>query len=148
PLSARKEDIQILAQAFLKDSNQNAGKNICRFSTSVMEAFHAHDWPGNIRELQNIIEYSVNMEDSDTITLESLPQRFLDKNTPLGIKPSLTTPLPRDIRSAAMTAQMEAIISCLDRHGHDVRGKTLTAKELGISLRTLYRKLKPREKDN
>ncbi|MCP4719926.1 MAG: AAA family ATPase, partial [Desulfobacteraceae bacterium] len=54
PLSTRKEDIQILAQAFLKDSNQNAGKNICRFSTSVMEAFHAHDWPGNIRELQNI----------------------------------------------------------------------------------------------
>jgi len=113
-----------------------------------MEAFHAHDWPGNIRELQNIIEYSVNMEDSDTISLESLPQRFLDKNTPLGIKPSLTTPLRPDIRSAAMTAQMEAIISCLDRHGHDVRGKTLTANELGISLRTLYRKLKPREKDN
>jgi transcriptional regulator with PAS, ATPase and Fis domain len=37
---------------------------------------------------------------------------------------------------------MEAILSCLDRHGHDVQGKKQTARELGISLRTLYRKLK------
>ncbi|MCP4667729.1 MAG: AAA family ATPase, partial [Deltaproteobacteria bacterium] len=150
PLSARKEDIQILAQAFLKDSNQNAGKDICRFSTSVMEAFHAHDWPGNIRELQNIIEYSVNMEDSETITLESLPQRFLDsRNTLLATEsPLISSPLRPNIRSATMTAQVEAILSCLDRHGHDVQGKTKTARELGISLRTLYRKLKALEQCN
>lgn len=150
PLSVRKEDIEILANTFLKESNRNAGKEVHRFSAPVMAAFHTHDWPGNIRELQNIIEYSVNMEDSETITLESLPQRFLDsRNTPLVPESSLiSSPLHPNIRSTTMTAQMEAILSCLDRHGHDVQGKTKTARELGISLRTLYRKLKALEQCN
>jgi transcriptional regulator with PAS, ATPase and Fis domain len=146
PLSDRKEDIEILALAFLKESNQKAGKKIRRISTPVMAAFLTHDWPGNIRELQNIIEYSVNMEDSDTLTRESLPQRFLDRDTGLIPEPSVAASPPGpNIRSTAMTAQIEAILSCLDRHGHDVQGKTQTARELGISLRTLYRKLKRRD---
>jgi transcriptional regulator with PAS, ATPase and Fis domain len=142
PLSHRKEDIQILAAAFLKESNQKAGKNIQQISNPVMAAFHAHDWPGNIRELQNIIEYSVNMEDRDTLTLESLPQRFLDSQIFLSDPEPLPAGPPADIRSTAMTAQMETIFACLNRHGHDVQGKTKTAGELGISLRTLYRKLR------
>jgi len=140
-LANRKEDIKILATAFLKESNQNADKEIRKFSPPVMAAFQAHDWPGNIRELQNIIEYSVNMEDSDTITLESLPRHFLNnQNTPTEL-PVITHSHP-NIRSTTKTAQIKAILSCLDRHGHDVQGKNQTARELGISLRTLYRKLK------
>jgi len=162
PLADRKEDIKILAAAFLKESNQNAGTKIRRISAPVMAAILAHDWPGNIRELQNIIEYAVNMEDSDTLTLESLPQRFLDSRDTVLLPESAATAsgqfynaqaptVPSSIiqaptiRSAARTAQMEAILSCLDRHGHDVQGKTQTARELGISLRTLYRKLKIRD---
>jgi transcriptional regulator with PAS, ATPase and Fis domain len=143
PLADRREDIEILAAAFLKKSNQTAGKKILGISAPVMGAFLAHNWPGNIRELQNIIEYSVNMENSRTLTLESLPQRFLDsRNTvpvtePTGYAPALSP----DIRSTAIAAQTKAILSCLDRYGHDVQGKTRTARELGISLRTLYRKL-------
>jgi transcriptional regulator with PAS, ATPase and Fis domain len=149
PLADRKEDIEILAGAFLKESDQKASKKIHRISPPVMAAFYTHDWPGNIRELQNIIEYSVNMEDSDTLTLESLPQRFLDRDI-LSPEPSAATAQSSSIqaptiRSAARTAQMEAILSCLDRHGHDVQGKTQTARELGISLRTLYRKLRIRD---
>ncbi len=140
PLANRKEDIKILITAFLKESNQNADKKILRFSPPVMAAFQTHDWPGNIRELQNIIEYSVNMEDSDTITLESLPQHFFNrKNTPTELPVITSHP---NIRSTTKTAQMGAILSCLDRNGHDVQGKNQTARELGISLRTLYRKLK------
>jgi len=145
PLSNRKEDIEILATTFLAESNQKAGKKIRRLSPPVMAAFLAHDWPGNIRELQNIIEYSVNMEDSDTLTRESLPRRFLDRDMALVPEPSVAAPRGPNIRSAAMTAQIETILSCLDRHGHDVLGKTRTARELGISLRTLYRKLKIRD---
>ncbi|MBU0973449.1 MAG: sigma 54-interacting transcriptional regulator, partial [Proteobacteria bacterium] len=146
PLSDRKEDINLLATAFLIQSNQNTGKNIRRFSNPVMAAFHAHDWPGNIRELQNIIEYSVNMEDSDTLTLESLPHRFLAYRSLLPDPKLSSPPLPGpDIRSAAMTAQLGTILACLDRYGHDVQGKTQAARELGISLRTLYRKLKAGE---
>lgn len=151
PLSDRKEDIEILTAAFLEESNQKAGKKIHRISAPVMAAFLAHDWPGNIRELQNIIEYSVNMEDSDTLSLESLPQRFLDRDTVLVPEPLVaasaqsSTFQASTIRSTARTAQTEAILSCLDRHGHDVQGKTQTARELGISLRTLYRKLKIRD---
>jgi transcriptional regulator with PAS, ATPase and Fis domain len=147
PLADRREDIEILAAAFLKKSNQTAGKKILGISAPVMSAFFAHDWPGNIRELQNIIEYSVNMEDSRTLTLESLPQRFLDsRNTVPATEPGISAPAPSpDIRSTARAAQTKVILSCLDRYGHDVQGKTKTARELGISLRTLYRKLNIRD---
>ncbi len=76
PLSAGKEDIEILAKAFLKESNRNVGKEVHRFSAPVMAAFLTHDWPGNIRELQNIIEYSDNMENSDTISLRTLYRKL------------------------------------------------------------------------
>jgi len=153
PLWDRKEDIPILATTFLKESNHNTGKDISRFSARVMEAFQNHDWPGNIRELQNIIEYSVNMENSNTITMGSLPIRFLNRcNAPLdmntALRPNLRSDIHPDIHSTAMTAQVKAILSCLERHGHDVRGKTMAAKELGISIRTLYRRLKCLEKSN
>ena len=142
-LARRKPDIQMLATAFLQESNWKAGKEIHRISTPVLELFHSYNWPGNIRELQNIIEYSVNMEETDTISPASLPENFLKRVS--GHEPHMKyLPVPaEDIKSRVMMTEREVILSSLDRNGHDVRGKTQTARELGISLRTLYRKLRP-----
>ena len=133
PLRERQGDLEILAHFFLKDACMRSGRSIERISESVMAAFRAHDWPGNIRELQNVIEYSVNVEETDTITESSLPEYFSAR---VRVKK-----VPRDIRAGALAAEMDIILSCLDRHGHDVKGKIRAAGELGISLRTLYRKL-------
>ncbi len=138
PLARRRQDIAPLAQAFLAQFNPKAGKKIGTISHAVMALLQAHHWPGNIRELQNIMEYSINMEEGREITLESLPPRFLSQ---AGHK-AQGSPVPgRDIKSRVMSAERDTILACLDRHGHDVEGKKKTAQELGISLRTLYRKL-------
>ena len=143
-LAERKMDIDLLAKTFLEESNLRADKQIQYLSLPVLGLFHLHDWPGNIRELQNIIEYSVNMEDGEAITLESLPQWFLDRHKPdTGPDLSALTSFGPDIQSAARTAQRDTIFACLERHGHDLQGKKQVARELGISLRTLYRKIKP-----
>ncbi len=144
PLCERKKDIPELAITFLKESNNKAGRDISLISEPVMHLFDLYDWPGNIRELQNIIEYSVNMEASDIISVQSLPDWFKKKIPQAKQKGARFFPgfqAGKDIKSKVMMTERDTILSCLDRNGHDVKGKKKTAQELGISLRTLYRKL-------
>ncbi|WP_432662411.1 sigma 54-interacting transcriptional regulator [Wukongibacter baidiensis] len=82
-LGERPEDIEILSEFFIGKLNKKYGKNINGVSKEVMKAFEGYDWPGNIRELQHIIEYSFNItHESDTlITIEHLP-RYLNFDLP------------------------------------------------------------------
>ncbi len=151
PLRNRQKDVDIIAHAFLKDANKKAGRNIQTISNQVMALLRSHTWPGNIRELQNTIEYCINIEETDTITQACLPERFLASATGKNLNLShriqgvtnTDTVLPSgpDIKSRVITTEAETILSCLDQHGHDVQGKNKAADQLGISLRTLYRKL-------
>ncbi len=148
PLRDREGDIDILAYFFLKEACGKSGFSIKKISEPVMRIFRDCDWPGNIRELQNVIEYSINVEETDTITIESLPDNFSTHFTGKsksgmnsGLSQDMNVAISRDIRSKILDSEMQIIMSCLDRHGHGVAGKALTARELGISLRTLYRKL-------
>lgn len=132
PLKQRKEDIEILAKEFLKKYSLELNRNIFSFSPKVLELFKSYDWPGNIRELENIVEYSVNMEEKSSITLESLPEKFLQNefNNNLNIKDKIKN------------IEIQTIKNALDKYGWNLEGKTKAAKELDISLRTLYRKIK------
>jgi two-component system response regulator PilR (NtrC family) len=73
PLRDRKEDIPILAQHFLKKYNDKLGKSISGISAEAMEALKKYDYPGNVRELENMIERTVALEGGQTILPESLP---------------------------------------------------------------------------
>jgi len=140
PLCQRKQDIPMLSRAFVKTANTRAGRSVKKISPTVLALFKEHDWPGNVRELQNIIEYSVNMAQTDTIESGDLPQRFLEliyNQAPLPTQ----TDRHEDIRQQTAQIQAKAIQDCLDRYGRDVNGKKKTAEKLGISLRTLYRKI-------
>ncbi len=151
PLRNREKDIDIIAHTFLKEANNKAGRSVQTISGQVMAVLRSHTWPGNIRELQNIIEYCINIEETDTITVDSLPERFLSKSTgahPNSIQSTQscimsdnTRQSEQGIKSRVITTEAETILSYLNQHGHDVQGKSKTASELGISLRTLYRKL-------
>ncbi len=83
PLRERKEDIPILAQHFLKKYNDKLGKNISGISLEAMEILQNYDYPGNVRELENMIERTVALEGGSTILPESLPPLV---NTPSGRK--------------------------------------------------------------
>jgi DNA-binding NtrC family response regulator len=77
PLRKRVEDIPLLVQHFLQKYCQQMGKKMKRLAPEVVGIFEAYPWPGNIRELENVIERIVAIEDRETITTACLPPEML-----------------------------------------------------------------------
>jgi len=73
PLRERKNDIEALATYFIEKFNQHHKKNISALAPDAMELLKAHSWPGNIRELENVIEHAFVIETSTQLTPSSLP---------------------------------------------------------------------------
>jgi two-component system response regulator PilR (NtrC family) len=73
PLRERREDIPLLAQHFLEKYSEQMGKQISGISHDAMELLRHHDWPGNIRELENVLERAVALEGTPAILPDSLP---------------------------------------------------------------------------
>src|SRR5213593_496274 len=73
PLRERREDIPLLAEHFLMKYSEQMGKTIARISRDAMDLLVHHEWPGNIRELENVIERAVALETTPTILPDSLP---------------------------------------------------------------------------
>lgn len=133
PLRERREDIPELISFLCRKYSAILGKTIERISDEALTLLLNHSWPGNIRQLENAVEYAVNYaSDNGTITLAHLPQWLTEEIQ----KPS---PGFSDFHSAG---EKQLIETTLSRTGKDVPGKKKAAKELGISLATLYRKLK------
>jgi len=74
PLRERKNDIEHLSKYFIEKFNQQHRKNITALSGPAMELLKIHNWPGNIRELENVIEHAFVIESSDQLTPDSLPE--------------------------------------------------------------------------
>jgi DNA-binding NtrC family response regulator len=77
PLRDRKSDIEHLAKYFIEKFNAQHKKRITGIAPGAMEAMKAHQWPGNIRELENVIEHAFVIETDDEISAESLPETVL-----------------------------------------------------------------------
>lgn len=73
PLRDRKNDIEALAKYFIDKFNQDYHKNVIGIAPAAMDALKAHQWPGNIRELENVIEHAFVLENTNQLSLESLP---------------------------------------------------------------------------
>jgi len=134
PLKERKEDIPLLANAFLKEISQRDNKTFRPLSPEAMEALLRYDWPGNIRVLKGAIDSGVTLAIGPQITLQDLPltiseARFSGSG---GI----------DENAGQMNIhnnEMRLILRALE----ETRGnRTEAAKKLGISRRTLHRRLK------
>jgi two-component system response regulator PilR (NtrC family) len=76
PLRDRDEDIPLLAEYFLEKYREQMSKDVHALSQTAMDLLEAYDWPGNIRELENVIERAVALEKSQTILPESLPEHI------------------------------------------------------------------------
>jgi transcriptional regulator with PAS, ATPase and Fis domain len=77
PLRERKQDIPELVGLFIRKNNQRMGVNITDVSPKAMQALMNHDWPGNIRELKNVIERAVLFCDECSIDLPHLPAEII-----------------------------------------------------------------------
>ena len=83
PLRERKEDIPLLVDSFLKRMNHYKQQSITGIATDALQALCAYQWPGNIRELENLIERLVIIKGSGTITLKDLPEKYLGHRLPV-----------------------------------------------------------------
>ncbi|MGG1659991.1 sigma-54 interaction domain-containing protein [Brevibacillus sp. NRS-1366] len=151
PLRKRKEDLYDLIQFYLKWFGDRLGKEPKRFSTQAMKCFMDYHWPGNIRELENTLEYIVNLEIGDLVTISSLPASIRENQ---GNEEILSTPqqhLPPSVQTSKnqesvpegaleQTAE-HLIVEAIQRFGKSTEGKRKAAEYLGISVATLYRRL-------
>lgn len=136
-LEERMDDIELLTNHFIKKHSGRLNKRIDSISKEALKVLKSYSWPGNIRELENTIEYAVNMTDTNILIKDNLPNRI--KNSPYS--------KDRDINNMVKEKEIDLIIETLDKNGWDLKGKEKTAKDLGISLRTLYRKLENRSEN-
>ncbi len=134
PLRGRKEDIPLLVEHVIKKLNLKKGRNITGISDSALQLFMTYDFPGNIRELENLLEHAFVMCRSGEIRSGHLPVEFRD---------AVTVPKTSEnnisLRGRFKESEAEIVRDALKRnHGH--RGQT--ARELGIDSSTLWRKMK------
>jgi two-component system, NtrC family, response regulator AtoC len=134
PLRERKEDIPLLANAFLKEICERDGKAFRPLSPEAMEALLRYDWPGNVRELKGAIDSGVTLAIGNQITVRDLPL------TVRGASGGLAT---REVGNQGLVNihdnETRLIMRALDESGGN---RTEAAKKLGISRRTLHRRLK------
>ncbi|HPQ89749.1 MAG TPA: sigma 54-interacting transcriptional regulator [Candidatus Mcinerneyibacteriales bacterium] len=130
PLRERQEDIPLLTEQFIRLFNSRGKNPMQGVSPEVYQAFLSYGWPGNIRELENVIERAFILCRSSVITPDLLP-------------PELAPPgPPRDtssLQKASERVEASLLRDVLERNGGD---KVKAARELGIHKSTLYRKLK------
>ncbi|WP_459195825.1 sigma 54-interacting transcriptional regulator [Wukongibacter baidiensis] len=129
-LTERPEDIPVLTEYFLYDLDNKYHKNINKISDKAMNHLIKYTWPGNIRELQNIIERAINLVDmTDIIDVEHLPQRIVGKQYIRTIK---------SLKDILARAEKDAIIESIRITNGN---KTKAASLLGIGRTTFYEKL-------
>jgi DNA-binding NtrC family response regulator len=130
PLRERREDIPALAEFFLKKHCEEVKKPGMSLSPEALEALVDHDWPGNIRELANLLERAVVLSGGDEILPEDL-----------ALPAPAAAPLAgvSDYQTQLEAAEKEVLLQALKDHGGDKRA---AARAMGVALSTLYARLK------
>jgi transcriptional regulator with PAS, ATPase and Fis domain len=132
PLRDRREDIILLVANFVYQACNQFRKPLKKVSSSAKALFLDYPWPGNIRELRSIVESAVMVSDGDYITLSDLPMNL--QNYATGHREEIGTKAIRNIEEGEKTLIEEAL---RQTNGN----KAKAAEALGISTRTLYRKI-------
>jgi len=127
-LAARKEDIPLLAEHFIERFNKLKGKKILGLSHEVLAIFMRHEWPGNIRELENAIEHAFILCPSGLIQPQHLPEHLQPENQSGLILTGLTL---EEIEKKALWEALE----------RNQWRRLATARELGVDKSTLRRKI-------
>jgi transcriptional regulator with PAS, ATPase and Fis domain len=134
PLRERKEDIPILIEYFLKRFTEDNGKEIAGLSSEAQDVLLKYDYPGNVRELENIMERAVVIARDAVISLEDLPFRESIEDIPAGRKAEEGL-----LRGSIEELERNLIVEAMGRAGDH---QSHAAELLGISERMLRYKLK------
>jgi two-component system response regulator HydG len=131
-LASRREDIPLLADAFLRRFAAKNGKALRGFSPDAVSTLENYAWPGNVRELEHAVERAVVLAKSDVLEVADLPETV--RKGPLGSAGQLVIPIGTPMEEVERRVIHETL-------RHTKGDKTLAARLLGIAARTIYRKL-------
>lgn len=148
PLRQRKSDIMEFAHFFLAQTNEELDKNITTFAPEVEAVFKTYGWPGNLREMRNVIKRATLLSEKDYIEAKSLPFELMNHERLLVFEPPYEQRTPDNIyqeatqnlnlKSVASDAEYETILQVLKQVNYN---KSKAAKLLGIDRKTLYNKM-------
>jgi two-component system response regulator HydG len=163
PLRERVNDIMVFANFFLEKANIELEKNITGFASQVRQLFKTYNWPGNLRELKNVINRSALLTDTDTIELSSLPFELVNHSRLMFESNGITTAEPEEkeevpdimnksttikkqgeinehtLKAVSIDAEYETIVMALKVANYN---KSKAAKILNVDRKTLYNKMK------
>ena len=127
-LAERSEDLILFANAFLYRANESLRKDVRGFSPEVVEIFETYHWPGNIRELKNVIKRAVLLTDSDEVGVDALPEELLGNDH-------------SDVAISSFSRadyEKDRIVKALKKTNYN---KSKAAKLLKVTRKTLYNKI-------
>jgi len=139
PLRSRKEDILPLTDYFLEKFNKKLAVSV-NMEQEVKEMFLRHDWPGNIRELENLIERMILLAQNDTVTMREIPEEFKAAVNKIAAAPLETSkkPFKNYMRDHVENVEKQMIVKMLEEAGGNV---TKAAQQLGLSRKGLQLKM-------
>lgn len=141
PLRERREDIRELVYYFAKRYASLFGKNLQKISEETMEHLYEYPWYGNIRELENTVEFMINMMEEDgVLNMGTLPANISEPQPGVG-KTGASGTVVTDMVTPLRELERSEIAKAIRIYGNDTEGKKQAAKKLGIGLATLYRKM-------
>jgi two-component system response regulator HydG len=139
PLSERIEDLPQFADFFLEQANSEMGKSIKGFSPEVLDVFSHYSWPGNIRELRNVIRRAVLVEQGSIVGTKSLPAEIVSSKLRRQSELTSNQQQPENLKDLKEMAERELILSTLQKVRYN---KSKAASLLNIDRKTLYNKMK------
>lgn len=141
PLRERPEDIPMFCAHFLQQANQELNKQLAGFAQDVMDIFLKYSWPGNLREMRNVIRRSALLSTGDRVGKDALPPEMIQESMGISSRRDLTEQAS-DLRTVAGKTERDMIIQTLVKVNYN---KSKAAKLLKIDRKTLYNKMKQYE---
>jgi two-component system, NtrC family, response regulator AtoC len=144
PLRNRKEDLDLLAIRFLSQYNRELGKNVRGFSSDALDLLRNYSFPGNVRELQNVIKRAATFCQEGAVRAEDLPERLRGVSSLQTARDDSAFSLPPSLLDDKRVTPLEELKLRYVQHVLDqcAGNKRRAAALLGIGRRTLYEYLK------
>ena len=139
PLSERLEDLPLFAEYFLAQANTELNKHIKGFGPEALDVFNHYSWPGNIRELRNVIRRAVLVEQGNIVGTKSLPPEIVSSKLRKQNDLASNQHQPENLKDLKEMAERELILSTLEKVRYN---KSKAASLLNIDRKTLYNKMK------